>query len=103
MSGEQERGTTDPTGKRALFSQAVTAAPVGRANGKAALFSTPPRRPGTVVIECAHCGVRSRETLLGLGFRLATGSLWMPLRSKPHWLRCPSCGRRSWCRIGWTE
>jgi len=98
----------DPTGKRALFESAPPAPPAGRqrsdgVDGKAALFSTPPRRPGTVVIECEHCRVRSRESLARLGARLASGSAWVPFRSWPHWLQCPSCGRRGWCRIGWTE
>jgi hypothetical protein len=98
----------DPTGKRALFSSPgdddeQTAEPRQRAEGRAALFSTPRRSPGTVVIECSDCKVRSRESLIGLGRRLATGSLWLPLGRHQHWVRCPSCGQRRWCRIGWFE
>lgn len=102
----------DPTGKRALFSGAGPAgeqAPAGPvqpsgAEGRAALFSTPPRKAGTVVIECSECKVRSRESLVGLGVRLATGSAWVPLLGRyQHWVRCPACGKRRWCRIGWLE
>lgn len=103
MSGR----TVDPTGKAALFSADVAAAPDRvssgpRNDGKAALFSSPPRRPGTVVIECSGCSARTRTSLAELAVRLVLGSMWMPLRRHGHWLRCPSCGTRQWCRIGWT-
>jgi hypothetical protein len=98
----------DPTGKRALFSAPPSEAPDRtdrgqRAEGRAALFSTPPRRPGTVVIECASCKVRSRVSLTDLAMRFATGSAWNPFRRHPHWVRCPACGGRHWCRVGWQE
>jgi hypothetical protein len=98
----------DPTGKAALFENSVAAAPdqisSGRANeGKKALFSMTPRRAGTVVIECSGCKARSRISLVDLGLRLASGSAWLPIPHHPHWVRCPSCGRRQWCRVGWTD
>jgi hypothetical protein len=103
---------SDPTGKRALFEAAAgLGAPVsrpivdGRASGKAALFSSPPRRPGTVIIECSSCRNRSRVSLAEVARRFMTGSAWVPLLrpAHPHWLRCPGCERWRWCRIGWTE
>ena len=106
---------SDPTGKRALFEAAGGAAPVtagngesilnGQATGKAALFSTPARQPGTVIVECSSCQARSRVSLTDMARRLLTGSAWLPLLrpAYPHWLRCPACGERRWCRIGWTE
>ena len=99
---------TDRTGKRALFSDPVGAASeptavAPDAGGRNALFSTPPRRAGTVIVECSDCKVRSRVALTGLALRLATGSAWVPLGRYQHWVRCPSCGRRRWCRIGWLE
>ena len=102
------RGDLDPTGKRALFEAPVAAAPdrisIGvRNEGRTALFSTGPRRPGTVVIECDGCKSRTRASLADLGLRLAGGSAWFPVRRHSHWMRCPSCGQRRWCRIGWTE
>ncbi|HEX4862592.1 MAG TPA: hypothetical protein VFV02_00880 [Acidimicrobiales bacterium] len=117
----------DPTGKRALFSASVEGTPEQPATeqtateqpatelqtvernaspdsgGRAALFSTPPRRAGTVIVECSDCKVRSRVSLAGLGVRLASGSAWVPLGRYQHWVRCPSCGQRRWCRIGWRE
>ena len=98
----------DPTGKRALFEAPVAAAPDQlRAEepreGRAALFSMGPRRPGTVVIECSRCRTRTRASLLDLGLRLASISAFVPFRRHPHWLLCPHCGRREWCRVGWTE
>jgi hypothetical protein len=98
----------DPTGKQALFNAPVSAAPDRirpgpRNEGRAALFSAPPRRAGTVVIECSRCRARSRATLVDLALRVATGSMWWPLRAHQHWLRCPNCGQRQWCRIGWNE
>lgn len=102
-------GRQDPTGKRALFEAPVQAPPdaikggPGK-DGRDALFSSDRRRPGTVVVECDSCTARSRVGLGELGLRLVTGSAWLPLRGdKPHWMRCPACGVRTWCRIGWLE
>jgi hypothetical protein len=110
--GEHHRGEkkVDPTGKRALFS--VSGAPSGAPDrvapgvqneGKNALFSMPPWRPGTVVVECSSCQVRRRASLVDVGTRLAWGSLWVPWRRHPHWMGCPNCRRHQWCRIGWAE
>jgi hypothetical protein len=98
----------DPQGKRALFETPPSAAPdilhAGpRRSGREALFSTGVRRTGTAVVDCSGCGVRSRASLADIGFRLVTISAFLPGRSHPHWMRCPSCGTRHWCRIGWTE
>ena len=98
----------DPTGKRALFEAPVTAARDQissgfRNEGRTAIFSTERRRPGTVVIECSSCRARNRVSMLDLGVHLARGSAWLPGRRHSHWMRCPSCTRWQWCRIGWTE
>jgi len=98
----------DPTGKQALFSAAAAEAPDRMApglhnEGKDALFSMTPWRPGTVVVECSKCKIRRRASLVEVGARLAMFSAWFPFRSHPHWMSCPTCGRRQWCRIGWTE
>ena len=55
------------------------------------------------LVECSHCHARTRVSYADLGVRLATISLWMPFQRHQHWMRCPACGRRRWCRIGWTE
>lgn len=97
----------DPTGKRALFDPAAAVpgpvVPPPSQEGRAALFSMPARRPGTVVVECSGCRTRTRSSLVDLGRRLASGSAWWPLRRYQHWMACPACGQRTWCRIGWHE
>jgi hypothetical protein len=109
VTGRPDGGRpVDPTGKQALFSAAAAAAPDRVApgphqEGKQALFSMSPWRPGTVVVECSVCRVRRRASLMDVAARLAFGSIWLPLRRHPHWIGCPHCGRRQWCRIGWLE
>ena len=98
----------DPTGKQALFSAAAITAPDRVApgphhEGKNALFSMPPRRPGTAVVECSVCKVRRRASLVDIGARFVFGSAWLPLFRYPHWMSCATCGRRQWCRISWFE
>ncbi len=98
----------DPSGKQALFSSSVRAAPDqiapgNQKSGKTALYSTGPRQAGTVIIECSSCGTRSRSSLLDLGIRLVSISAWLPVRKHSHWMRCPGCDTHTWCRIGWTE
>jgi hypothetical protein len=99
----------DPEGKRALFEAPVSVDRRALLNpgttpvGKEALYSTGPPRPGTVVVECGECRARSRVSLPDLGMRMLTGSLFLPGRPRPHWLKCPACGHRNWCRIGWAE
>lgn len=98
----------DPQGKRALFE-----APVGAARdtlrsgtpreGREALFSTGKREAGTVVVACSSCHARSRINLTDLGLRMLTVSVWLPGRRHSHWLRCPACEHRTWCRIGWQD
>lgn len=98
----------DPTGKRALFEAPVSADRTAllrggpAADGKAALFSIGPRRPGTVVVTCGSCSVRSRVGLVDLGVRLLRLSAWLPARAHPHWMACPACGHHTWCRIDWN-
>jgi len=98
----------DPTGRAALFGAPVAAAPDrlttgDQRHGRAALFSSGGRQAGTVVIECSSCRLRTRLSLLQLATRLASGSAWVPLRRYQHWMVCPGCGKRHWCRIGWSE
>jgi hypothetical protein len=105
--GRRPGRAIDPEGKHAVFTAAVTAAPdqLGPGNqkdGRKALFSTGPRRPGTVVVECDACMARSRVTLVDLGVRLVSISVWLPGRKHPHWMRCPSCAQHNWCSIDWT-
>ena len=107
-AGNNVNKRIDPTGKRALFEAPIAAAPDQlRAEeprqGRAALYSIGPRRPGTVVVDCSGCHARTRTSLVDLGVRLASLSAFVPFRRHPHWLRCPQCGRWRWCRVGWNE
>ena len=102
------RRSLDPQGRRALFETPVSAARdtirSGAAReGKDALYSTGPRQSGTVVVSCSGCRARTRINLTDLGLRWLTGSVWLPGRRNSHWMRCPSCGMRTWCSVGWQE
>lgn len=102
------RRSFDPDGKRALFETPVAAAPDTlrpgpERHGREALFSTGARRVGTVVVDCSACQARSRTSLPDLGLRLLTVSAWVPGRTHSHWMRCPACGRRTWCAVGWND
>ncbi len=104
----ERRRSHDPQGRRALFEAPVSAARdtirSGRtAEGKEALYSTGPRQTGTVVVGCSSCHARTRVNLTDLGLRWLTGTVWVPGRRNGHWMKCPSCHRRTWCSIGWNE
>ena len=101
----------DPLGKRALFETpaVVPDDPVDHdplvggdhPEGRAALYSTGPHRPGSVVLECSRCGVHTRMSALEAGVRIAMISLWIPGRHFSRWMLCPECERRTWSRIHW--
>lgn len=102
------RRSLDPQGRRALFETPVSAARdtirSGRAReGKEALYSTGPRQSGTVVVTCSACKARTRINCTDLAMRWLTGSLWLPGRRSGHWMRCPSCGRRTWCSVAFHQ
>lgn len=106
----QSRRNLDPTGKRALFETPVTAADDAlrageHADGRAALFSTGKPTLGTALVECSSCTTRTRVTLADVALRLASFSVYLPLLHPrhPHRIRCPHCGKATWCRIGWGE
>jgi hypothetical protein len=98
----------DPQGKSALFSAQVPAAPdtlaTGPASeGKEALYSTGPRRAGTVVVACSGCTASTRTSLLDLGLRMMNLAAWIPGRRYGHRLRCPACRELTWCSIAFTK
>jgi hypothetical protein len=102
------RRSLDPQGRRALFETPVSAArdtirSGPAAEGKDALYSTGPRQTGTVVVTCSTCHARTRVNLTDLGLRWLTGTLWIPGRRNGHWMKCPSCHRRTWCSIAWQS
>jgi hypothetical protein len=72
-------------------------------DGQEALYSAGPREPGTAVIVCSSCGVRSRITIIETLVRILAISLWIPMRpSYNRLIPCPSCQQRTWCRVEWT-
>jgi hypothetical protein len=100
-------GRPDPKGKRALFETPAVHEEHDPlladepADGKEALFSTGRHRQGTVVIDCANCGVRTRVSLVDLAVRVAAISFWFPGKRYSRWLQCPNCQRRSWVKVHW--
>ena len=71
------------------------------AEGKRALFSPTDARPaaGSVTVVCSGCGARSSLTP-SQALRTMVPSLHLPLlRRHSSLVRCPSCGRLTWCRI----
>jgi len=98
--------TPDPLGKGALFSPPAAAPSpphVGDSppEGRAAIFSVGPHRPGSVVVECSVCLNRTRMSALEAGVRILVGSLWVPGKHHSRWILCPECNRRTWSRIHW--
>ena len=101
------RRSLDPQGRRALFETPVSAArdTIRSGNprdGKEALYSSGPPQSGTVVVTCSSCKARSRINLTDLGLRWLTGTIWIPGRRDGHWMRCPSCQKRTWCSVAWN-
>ncbi len=106
-------GRSDPQGKRALFE----APPVDiddpleddvlhdpkRREGQAALFSTGEHQSGTGVIDCSHCGTKTRASHVDIGVRIALISLWIPGKHFSRWMLCPECDKRTWCRVHWVD
>ena len=76
---------------------------IGRSevDGVDALFSAGGREPGTAVLTCSECHVRSRISLVETVVRILSISLWIPTRSYSRWMQCPSCQRRTWCKVEW--
>jgi len=71
--------------------------------GRRSLYSVAQQPPalGAVTVDCSSCEQTSVVTPRGL-VGLALPSLHLPLlrRGHPSWMRCPSCGRRTWVRLG---
>lgn len=117
-------GPGDREGRRAFFSAPDGEAPAGSTaategrEGRMALFSGPrlergardaapagterPHRRATVEVECRTCLARTR---VGLGELVSSlvPSIWLPGRSWPRLMVCPSCHRLSWCRLHWRS
>jgi hypothetical protein len=75
----------DPYGRQVFFSQTPNVAA--------------DRGSGRIRAQCSACGTESRMTLpdvLRAHFPLWA---WVPVRHSAHWIRCPSCARRTWVRL----
>lgn len=106
-------GRSDPRGKRALFEAppAEIDDPLAddelheseRREGQAALFSTGEHQFATGVIDCSHCGTKTRASHIDIGVRIVLISLWIPGKHFSRWMQCPNCQRRSWCRVDWRS
>ena len=103
--------STDPMGRRALFSPPPDAAtpPESKAReskgrevkGKRALYSTASTSPSltTVMVECSGCGGRSRIGLVEFAWRHLPFWLWMPWARYSNLMTCPACERRTWVGV----
>jgi len=72
--------------------------------GKMALFTSQGRQPfaGTFLVDCSSCHRETPASPLQLARNAIPFSLHLPLVRKYHsFMRCPSCGRRTWVRIRW--
>jgi hypothetical protein len=99
------RSSTDPLGRRALFSASPQDDPGKASNGAGmqALFTVGNRRFGTVVVNCSSCGARSRVTWVDFWGRHLPFWLWIPGLHYSHWIPCPACERRSWVGVSWLS
>lgn len=105
-------GRSDKDGKRALFESppieiddTLRDDPLVErhdVDGHEALYSAGHHEPGTAVILCSECGVRSRVSLIETVVRILSISVWVPIKAYSRWMQCPSCQRRTWCRVHWT-
>jgi hypothetical protein len=95
-------------GRRSLFAfypdddQADDPATIERwsrpGGGRAALFSGPRRRKGTVTVECSQCGARTPLWPPRLVTYMVP-SVWVPGLSLRWWMRCPACHDRCVCHL----
>ena len=72
--------------------------------GKMALFSSQRRPPpaGTFLVDCSACRRETPVSPVQLVRSAFPFSVHLPLLRKYHsFMRCPSCGRRTWVRVRW--
>ncbi len=74
----------------------------GQVSGHRALFSAPRVSGRSVVVTCRTCRARTPLSFADAIRRLVP-SVWLPLRPWSRWMRCPSCGTFSWCRVQWSH
>lgn len=67
---------------------------------KHALYSKPQRTPRTCTVECSSCREETRVSYVELAALLFPIHFHVPfLRYHHSWMRCPSCGSRTWVRV----
>ena len=67
---------------------------------KHALYTKTERRPHTCTIECSSCREETRVNYIELAALLFPLHFHLPfVRYHQSWLRCPSCGKRTWVRL----
>jgi hypothetical protein len=112
----------DPLGKRALYwapaqrlEDEPDREPAAGSEGRRALFSAPAARAEPSVpspevglfawvdVECSSCDSRRRVDLVEFAGLHAPVFLWRPGRGFTRWMRCPSCGRRTWVSASWAS
>ena len=97
--------STDPLGKRALFSPPASRSGIKEpsADGGARSLYSAADRParGSAVVVCSRCEERTTVSVMDGLARLLPPSIWMPWRSFDRWIVCPACRRRTWCRVEW--
>jgi uncharacterized protein with PIN domain len=67
---------------------------------KHSLYTQAERKPRTLTIECSACREETRVSYLELAALMFPVHFHVPLVKYHHsWMRCPSCGRRTWVRL----
>ena len=71
-----------------------------RTPGRYALYSASEKKPFSCTIECSSCREETRVSYVELAALMVPIHFHLPLiRYHSSWLRCPSCGERTWVRI----
>ena len=67
---------------------------------KHTLYTKSERRPNTCTVECSACREETRVNYIELAALLFPVHFHLPfIRYHQSWLRCPSCGKRTWVRL----
>jgi hypothetical protein len=72
--------------------------------GKMALFTSQasPAATGTLLVDCSSCHRETPVSTVQLVRSALPFSLHLPFVRRYHsFMRCPSCGRRTWVRVRW--
>jgi hypothetical protein len=71
-----------------------------RAPGRYALYSASDKKRFWCTVECSSCREETRVSYVELAALMFPVHFHLPLiRYHSSWLRCPSCGERTWVKI----